>query len=324
MELVTVGADLYACLQPDTGLGASNSGLIARGGGLVVDTFWDLPRTRRLIEHYASVQVAAPDRVVNTHHNGDHCWGNQLFADLGSEIIGHRLCAEYFTAEASPELFVGLCEADPATLPPALRGFVGPLRAFDFHDITLTPPTTLIDADTTLDLDGLAVELLYVGPAHTPGDVVVWLPEPRVLFTGDILFHQCTPIGWEGTFATWIQALDRLAALQPETVVPGHGPLAGAGALIDLREYLEYVYREAKVHHDAGRTSLDAAKRIELGPFLGWTEPERLAFQIDRAYREFDGVAWDTKVDTGKVFAETAELREWFARPDAAGGTLAP
>lgn len=313
MELVEVGPDLYACLQPDTGLGASNSGLIARDGGVVIDTFWDLPRTRRLIDHYATVQPEPPGRLVNTHHNGDHCWGNQLFAELGSEIIGHRLCAEYFHAEASPELFVGLCDADPATLPPGLRGFAEPLRAFDFHDITLTPPTTLIDTDTTLDLDGLAVELLYVGPAHTPGDVVVWVPEHGVLFTGDILFNRCTPIGWEGTFANWIGALDALAARQPETVVPGHGPLAGTGSLLDLRDYLEYVYREAAVHHAAGRSSLDAAKQIELGPYLGWTEPERLAFQVDRAYRELEGVAWDTKVDTGKVFAETAELRTFFA-----------
>ncbi len=95
------------------------------------------------------------------------------------------------------------------------------LRDFDFHDIVLTPPTTLIEGDTQLDLDGLDVRLLYVGPAHTPGDVVVHLPTEGIVFTGDILFHRCTPIGWQGTFANWIAALERIEALEPATVVPG-------------------------------------------------------------------------------------------------------
>ena len=92
MELRSIAPDVYACLQEDRGLGCSNSGLIDRGGGLVVDTFWDLPHTREMMRLYGDVWRAPAERVVNTHHNGDHCWGNQLFA--GAEIIGHRLCAE--------------------------------------------------------------------------------------------------------------------------------------------------------------------------------------------------------------------------------------
>ena len=222
MELAQIGADVYACLQPDTGLGASNSGFVNVDGGLVVDTMWDLPRTRNMIDLYATVSQAPARRLVNTHHNGDHCWGNQLFAETGTEIMGHRLCAEWFTKEASPELFVALCEADEVA--PPLDGFARSLRAFDFHDIVLTPPTTLLDGDTVLDLDGVEAHLLYVGPAHTPGDVVVHLPAESIVFTGDILFHRCTPIGWEGTFDNWIAALDRIEALDPATVVPGHGP----------------------------------------------------------------------------------------------------
>jgi glyoxylase-like metal-dependent hydrolase (beta-lactamase superfamily II) len=188
------------------------------------------------------------------------------------------------------------------------------LRRFDFSDIRLTPPTTLVDGDTVIDLEGLPVHLLYVGPAHTAGDVVVYLPDDRVMFTGDILFNQCTPIGWEGTFDNWIGALERLEALEPDVVVPGHGPITDVGGLRGLREYLEYVRREARSHFDAGRDTLDAARRIELGPYVGWTEPERLAFQVDRAYREFRGEPWDQPVDTGRVFAEVAALRDHFDR----------
>ncbi len=312
MERIEVAPDVYACLQPDEGLGYSNSGFVARGGGLVVDTFWDLPRTRRLIDLYAEVAPDAPRRLVNTHHNGDHCWGNQLFAEMGTEIIGHRLCAEYFRKEATPEFFVSLCEADDESLG-AVAGFARALRRFDFHDIELTPPTTTIDDDATIDLDGLAVELLYVGPAHTAGDVVAHLPEHGVLFTGDVLFNQCTPIGWEGTFANWIAALERLEALEPAVVVPGHGPVGDTESLRGEREYLAFVYDQARAGYDAGRSSLDTAKGIELGPYRSWNEPERLAFQIDRAYREFAGEPWNSRVDTTKVFAEVAALREHFA-----------
>jgi glyoxylase-like metal-dependent hydrolase (beta-lactamase superfamily II) len=307
MELVAVAPEVFACLQPDAGLGASNSAFVGRGGGLVVDAFYDLPRTRRLRDLYAGVASEAPTRLVNTHHNGDHCWGNQVFAELGAEVIGHRRCAEYFTREATPELFVALAEAESP--PPGMEAFVEALRRFDFHGITLTPPTTLIDGDVALDLDGLEVRLLSVGPAHTAGDVVVHVPEHGVVVAGDILFHRCTPLGWEGTFDNWIAALARLEALEPAVVVPGHGPLADVDGLRGMREYLAYVRGEARAHHDAGRTVLEAAERIELGPYTGWTEPERLVFQVDRAYRELDGLPWDTPVDAVRLFGEMEALR---------------
>jgi cyclase len=312
MDLVPVGPDLYACLQPDTGWGASNSGLIDRGGGLVVDTFWDLPRTRALLDRYAEVRPDPAARLVNTHHNGDHCWGNQLFAEQGTEIIGHRLCAEAFTDDVSPELLTALAAADPATLPEGYVHFAAAMRDFDFGGVTLTPPTTVIDGDTTLDLDGLRVDLLWVGPAHTPGDLVVHVPEHGVVFAGDVLFHQCTPLGWQGTFAQWDAALDRIAGLAPATVVPGHGPLATVDGLHDLQAYLRYVRAEAAAGHAAGLSPLDAARRIELGPYEGWTEPERLAFQVHRAYRELDGLAWDTPVDINAVFGDLAVLRRQY------------
>jgi len=311
MELSHIAPDVYACLQPDTGFGASNSGFVNRGGGLVVDTLYDLPRTQNMIDLYATVASDPARRLVNTHHNGDHCWGNQLFAALGTEIIGHRLCAEWFGRDATPELFVGLLAAD--RVPPAFEALAEAMRDFDFTGIELTPPTTLLDDDTVLDLDGLEARLLYVGPAHTPGDVVVHLPEYGIVFTGDILFHRCTPIGWEGTFDNWLAALQRLEDLEPAVVVPGHGPLADVEGLRDLRDYLAFVRDEARAAFDAGCTTLEAAQRIDLGPYGLWTEPERLAFQVDRVYRELQGTPWDTPVDTGRVFAEMATLRDQYA-----------
>src|SRR5207249_12019189 len=128
--------------------------------------------------------------------------------------------------------------------------------------------------------------LVYVGPAHTSGDLIVHLPAERVVFTGDILFRLCTPVGWEGTFDRWIAALDRIVALEPAVIVPGHGPLCGVEGPKETKAYLQYVRAEPKRCLEEGLSALEVAKRIDLGPYAGWTEPERIVFQVERAYRE--------------------------------------
>lgn len=308
MQLRALDTDIYACLQPDRGLGWSNSGLVARGGGLVVDTFWDLPRTRAMLDLYAGVHPQAPRRVVNTHHNGDHCWGNQLCT--GAEIIGHRLCAEAMRSDIAPEAMQRL--GDTLSPLPGLERFAKALSDYDFRGITITPPTTLFEEGMSLDLDGLRADVLYVGPAHTPGDSVVHLPERGILFGGDVLWNGCTPIGWEGTYAQWYAALDRVIALAPDIVVPGHGGLTDTAGVKLLRSYFEYVEAESKGFFEAGLDELEAAKRIDLGPFAAWTEPERAIFNVRRAYRELRGEAWDSPVDVLVLLREMAVLGEFY------------
>jgi len=304
MELRELARDVYACLQPDRGLGTSNSGLLNRGGGLVVDTFWDLPHTRQLIETYARVWKTPARRVVNTHRNGDHCWGNQLFPD--SEIIGHRLCAAEFGKER-PEFMQTLRNGGTSS-DPVLAAFARRLADWDFSGIELRPPTTLVDERLTLDLGGIEARLIYVGPAHTSGDLIVHLPAERVVFTGDILFRLCTPIGWEGTYDRWIAALDRIVALEPEVVVPGHGPLCRVEGPREMKAYLQYVRAEAKHFFEQGLSVLEAAKRIDLGPYARWTEPERIVFQVERAYRELRSEPFDAPIDVTSLFGAMYQL----------------
>ena len=305
MELRQIARDVYACLQPDRGLGTSNSGLVDRGGGMVVDTFWDLPHTRDLIATYARVWHAPARRVVNTHHNGDHCWGNQLFPQ--ADIIGHRLCAEGFAKER-PEVMQMLRNAT-ANDDPAIAAFAHRLRDWDFAGIELRPPTTVFDDRLELDLGGIAAHLIHVGPAHTAGDVIVHLPAEGIVFTGDVLFRLCTPIGWEGTFERWMAALDAIVALAPSVVVPGHGPLCGVEGPREMKAYLGYVRAESRRWFDAGLSVLEAAQRIDPGPYAGWTEPERIIFQVERAYREFRGEPHDAPLDVMALFRGMHALR---------------
>jgi glyoxylase-like metal-dependent hydrolase (beta-lactamase superfamily II) len=151
--------------------------------------------------------------------------------------------------------------------------------------------------------------------------VIVHLPDRRIVFCGDVLFRLCTPIGWEGTYATWCTALDRVVGLDPAVIVPGHGPLCGVEGPREMKAYLEYVRSESRRFFDQGLTGLEAAKRIDLGPYAGWTEPERLIFNVERAYREFRGEPYDAAIDVAALFRGVHQLREWYAGRRARGNS---
>ncbi len=308
MELSEVAPHVYAGLVEDRGWSWSNSGFVNLGGGLVVDTLMDVGHTRQMLELYATVSAAAPQRLVNTHHNPDHCWGNQLLRD--AEIIGHRHCVHGMLNDLKPAVMQAMLES--ADLPPGLRWFAGDVALFDFRDVEVTPPNRVIDGDLTLDLGGTETQILYVGPAHTAGDVIVHLPEQRVVFAGDILFHQCTPIGWEGTTAGWRAALERIVKLDPAVVVPGHGPLADVDGVKQFSAYLQYVFDESKGFFDQDLSAMDAAKRMDLGPHGAWKQPERLIFNVERAYREHRGGEWNEVADAIPLFDAAVELREYW------------
>jgi cyclase len=306
MRLEEIAPQVFACLQEEPGLGFSNSGLLNRAGGVVIDTFWDLPHTRELIDQYSRVWASPARRVVNTHYNGDHCWGNQLFPQ--AELIGHRRCAELVLTE-SPALLQTIRDADLSSRPD-LIDMQRSLQPWDFSGIELKPPTTLFDDRLEIDLDGLQVEVIHVGPAHTSSDVIVHLPKERVVFSGDIVFRLCSPMGWDGTYARWIEALDYVMSLDPEVVVPGHGPLSGLEGPQEMKAYLSYVFQECKRFFEEGVPAPAAARRIDLGPFEAWHEPERLFSNVERAYRDLRGDSPDTPIDGEYSTAGTARLRQ--------------
>src|SRR4051812_33078025 len=106
---------------------------------------------------------------------------------------------------------------------------------------------------------GLRVELLHLGPGHTAGDTVVWLPDQRVLFAGDLVFSGVTPFVLMGSLDGSLRVLDRLRALEPLHVVPGHGPLGGPELLDTNADYLRWVAELARMGSGAGIAPLDLA-----------------------------------------------------------------
>jgi cyclase len=305
--LHALGDGAYAWLAPDGSWGWSNAGLVVDGGeSLLVDTLFDLRLTREMLDAMRDAEPRAAARigtVVNTHANGDHCHGNQLLE--GAEIVATRAAAEEM-AELPPEAMAGLMKAmaaDPSPLGRYLRHCFG---AFRFEGIRHTPPTRTLDRETTLRIGDRSVELIPVGPAHTRGDLLVHVPQDRIVFTGDILFVEGTPILWAGPVANWIDACRRIEAMDVEVVVPGHGPLTDRRGAAAVRGYLEYVRDEARRRYDAGMDAFEAARDIALADYASWGDAERIVVNVDRLYREFAGD--DAAPDVMTLFARMAEL----------------
>jgi cyclase len=162
---------------------------------------------------------------------------------------------------------------------------------------------------------GREVTLFHYGPAHTLGDAVAWVPDERVLFTGDLLFLDVCPLIWDGTATRWLAALDAMLTLDPAVVVSGHGPVAGADGLRVLAGYFRLLLDQARTLHDAGVPAEEAVARLDLGDYARWVDIERTALNLLQAYRELDGV--EEPVDAFTGFAAMAEMAR---RPPLVGG----
>jgi glyoxylase-like metal-dependent hydrolase (beta-lactamase superfamily II) len=205
-----------------------------------------------------------------------------------AEIIASTQAAEHMRAMGPPmmSLLVNLL----AKAPTALGRMVNKAFAkYRFEGITPTYPTTLVDDRATLEIGRKKVELIVVGPAHTQGDMLVYVPEDRVLFSGDIVFAGGTPVVHSGPIGRYIDALKAILEMDVEVIVPGHGPITdkrGASAMI---AYLEYIRQEANKRFGAGMTILKTTRDIDLKEFEGWHDPDRLVFNVIAAYREYSG-----------------------------------
>ena len=274
----------HAYLQPDGGWGWSNAGLIVGdGASLLVDTLFDLKITQKMLDTMAHATEKAPISTVgNTHANGDHCYGNQLLS--GKEIIASAATAHEMS-EVPPAMLAALNSA-PGEVGDLFRHFFG---EFDFEGIEPTLPTKTFTGKHSVTVGGRVVELVEVGPAHTAGDTLVFVPDARTVYTGDILFIGGTPIVWAGPLDNWIAACDLICSSDVEHIVPGHGPLTDKAGVTAIRDYLAYVQDEATERFNGGMDAWDAARDIALNGFAEWGEFGRLAVNVDTVYRTLSG-----------------------------------
>ncbi len=285
--LLDLGNGAYAWLQPDGSWGWSNAGLLVDGeASLLVDTLFDKHLTREML---SAMRAAAPkatrqfDTLVNTHSNGDHCNGNELVT--GAEIVASQACADELAAE-NPRMMLTMMERAPE-MGEVGEFFVHCFGAFDFTDIHHTLPTRTFEGELELKVGDKDILLKQVGPAHTRGDVLAYVPEEKLIYTGDILFIEGHPILWVGPVGNWIDACDYMLGLELENVVPGHGPVTDKRGVRAVRDYLIYIRDEARRRFDAGMPADEAALDISLADYDSWGDAERIVVNVAVLYKEF-------------------------------------
>jgi cyclase len=284
-SLRQVADGVYAFVQPEGGWCLNNAGLVAGGGqAVLIDTAATESRTRRLREEVERVVPGGPDYVVNTHFHGDHTFGNGRFTPRAA-VVAHA-----GTRSDTQEAGLGLRHLWPDV---------------EWGETPLTLPTLTFRDELTLHAEGgLRTELLHVGPAHTANDVIAWVPERGVLFTGDVVWSGVTPYLLMGSVTGSLRALERMRALGASVVVPGHGPVGGPELLDATEAYVHWLQDLARDGLRRGVGPLQAARDADLGAFAGLLDSERLVGNLHRAYAELEGLAPGARIDVAASFKE--------------------
>jgi cyclase len=297
--MIEIGPKIFTYVQETGETGISNSGLIVgRDAAVAVDALMVPSMTRKLVAAIQKTTRKPVAQLINTHHHLDHTGGNSFFK--GATIIATEKCRE---------------ELAPGFPPTALLQRFMPRFAAEFPKLKVALPTVTF-ADRMVIHDGdREIHLWHPGAAaHTSGDAVAFLPKARVLFAGDLAFHYVTPLAFQGHVGNWIKAVNRLLAFDADVIVPGHGPVGTKNDLVQLRDYLTLVRREAKKRFDAGMPAEAAARDMRLGVYASWREAERLLPNVMRCYQEFRDET-HVPMDIAKMIAGMEAWRGRAAAP---------
>ncbi|MET7608213.1 MBL fold metallo-hydrolase [Streptomyces avermitilis] len=270
---VTEVADgVFAYVQHDGGWWVNTTGFVAGGHQvLAVDACATERRTRALLAAIAATAAKPVRTLVNTHHHGDHTHGNVLFEE--ATVVGHERCRAGVLADPVLEHTPPVFEPMP-----------------EWGSVRKAPPTVTFADQLTVWVDDLEVELRYVGgPAHTDSDIVVWIPQRDVLFTGDLVFNGGTPLLMSGSVTGYLQALRTVRSIGAGTLVPGHGAPCGDEVFAILERYARFVLDAAAQGRAAGLGPLETARELVLGEFAELIDPERIVLNLHRAYADLDG-----------------------------------
>jgi cyclase len=277
--LEEVSDGIFTYLQPDGSWWVNNTGFLVSSNGVIsIDASSTDRRTRAYLDAIAGVTDLPVRTLVNTHHHGDHTYGNYLFP--GATIVAHEETRAQVLASGPPVN-------------------IGVFDDVEWGDVVVTPPFLTYETGVSIWVDDLRCEVRHVGtPAHTTNDSIVWIDDRSVLFCGDLLFNGGTPFLLMGSITGAIDVLENvLRPLDAQTIVSGHGPVAGPALIEDTLGYLNFVQDSARQGRDAGLTPLATALEVDLGDYAALTDAERIVGNLHRAYAELDGAERGTPID---------------------------
>lgn len=304
--LYELGQNCYAWLVPNGSWGESNAGLIVGDHeSLLVDTLWDVVYSREMLTAVYQVtgDANAPLKyTVNTHADGDHFFGNELVTD--TKIITSLASFEemkitqpksMLLLEKTGKFFSFLGQFGWKSMADSGHWMQNMVHPYHFEEITHTLPHETFSGEKKLTVGGREVQLIEVGPMHTEGDLMVYVPDAKILFSGDVLFIGSTPVMWAGPMANWLKALDKILALDVDIIVPGHGPIVDKEGVRKVKTYWEYMDKAISEGFATGKSAVQTATDIALSndfaqqEFSQWDSPERIMTSTHTQYRHLQG-----------------------------------
>ena len=276
----------YATSSGTMNVGANSPIILTDAEALVIDSEITPAAARALVSDLKAITDKPIRSVVDSHYHYDHAHGNQVFMS-SAQVIGHdntykRLLTnvmEQYTYLSSvqgiPARVDGLRkriadEKDPAQKATLERQVASSLAYLEaVKEIRVTPPNLTFKNDMTLYRGGREIRLLYLGRGHTDTDIVVYLPKERVVCTGDLMESQISYMG-DSYPEEWIATLDRLKAIDFDTVMPGHGVVFKGKTKIEVfQKYLRDVITQSNAFRKQGLSAEDAAAKINLTAYSG-------------------------------------------------------
>jgi len=263
-EHVQVIPDNSVPLVPNVGL------VVGATGVLVVDTGLGPANGAAVAAVMQQLAKGKKTYLVATHAHPEHDLGAQAFPAETRMIRSREQAADI---------------ADQGLKPAQVFASRSPAIADLLKDARFRPADISFDRDLTLDLGGVSVRLMALGPNHTAGDTAIWVAEDRVLFSGDVAMKAqpviTTP---QATLAHWFESLDRLEALKPLVVVPSHGPVGDVAFIRRYRDYLAEVQKRTRDAKAAGLDQDAAVARVTEAMAGAYPDRGRLAGAIRMAY----------------------------------------
>jgi glyoxylase-like metal-dependent hydrolase (beta-lactamase superfamily II) len=227
-KLTQIAENVYAYVDTknsskDNSFGANAGIIIGKNGILVVDTLISSKEAKRFFRDIKAVSCKPIKYVVNTHYHLDHSFGNYEFARRGVVIIVQENAKNDMENTAEETL--------------KNIGVFG-LTTDDMKGTKLAYPVLAYGDKMEIDLGDQKIVLIHSRHSHTEGDTLVYLPDKKVLFTGDVLFTNYHPFLGEGNIEEWVKELDDIKSMDVEKIIPGHGPLSTKKDVDDMKAYI--------------------------------------------------------------------------------------
>jgi cyclase len=211
--------------------------------------------------------------VVDTHHHGDHAYGNAVWAKAGAKIVGHKNCARL------------LRTTGPMAWENAARG------RKDVRESELKQVDEAFDDKLVLEDETQRLELLYLGHAHTSGDAVAYLPKHKILCTGDACVNGAFNYTGHSNTASWIRCLEKMEQLDVKLICPGHGPVATKELIAKQKRYFVELREQVKKGIDAKKDLAGITAGLDMPWYKEWTGKDAKANDenLKHVYEELTG-----------------------------------